>query len=379
MSHHLARRVAILLALLVVACDGPKQEAATQAPPPAVGVIVTAKKPITAGTDFTGRVEAIDKVELRARIQGFLEQRTFTEGQDVKDGALLFVIEKGPYVADVDQKKAAVAHAEAELTNASLQLQRGRELLRNNNIPKATVDERAAAEAMAQANVMQAKAALQQSEINLGYTEVRSPVAGRIGRAAFSVGNFVGPESGTLAVIVSQDPIYVTFPVSQRQLLEARSQQLSGEAAAKELIVHAQLPDGSVYKHPGRLSFLGVQVDRGTDTVAVRADFPNPERVLVDGQFVSVTVQREQPQLAITVPQTAVQIDQAGAYVLIVDAEKKVAVRRVSLGGGGGSGTAVVEKGLAEGEAVLVDGIQKVRPGQVVNPSPVEAPLKAAS
>lgn len=379
MSHHLARRVATLLALSVVACDGQKQQAAPQAPPPAVGVIVAAKKEITAGTDFTGRVEAIDKVELRARIQGFLEQRAFTEGQDVKEGDLLFVIEKGPYVADVDQKKAAIAHAEAELRNASLQLERGRELLRNNNIPKATVDERAAAEAMSQANVLQAKAALQAAAINLGYTEIRSPIAGRIGRAAYSVGNFVGPESGTLAVIVSQDPIYVTFPVSQRQLLEARSQQLSGEAAAKELIVHAQLSDGSVYRHPGRLSFLGVQVDRGTDTVAVRADFPNPERMLVDGQFVTVTVQRDRPQLVITVPQAAIQIDQAGAYVLIVDGEKKVAVRRVTLGAGGRGGDAVVEQGVTEGEAVLVDGIQKVRPGQVVNPSTVEAPLKAAS
>ena len=379
MSHHLARRVAVVLALAAAGCDGPQQQAAPQAPPPAVGVMVAAKKPIATGTDFTGRVDAIDKVELRGRVQGFLEQRAFTEGQDVKEGDLLFVIEKGPYTADVDQKKAAVAHAQAELKNATLQLERGRELLKNNNIPKATVDERAAAEAMAQANVLQAKAALQQSEINLGYTEIRSPVAGRIGRAAYSVGNFVGPESGTLAMIVSQDPVYVTFPVSQRQLLEAREHQLSGDTAAKELIVHVKLPDGTLYQHPGRLSFLGVQVDRGTDTVAVRADFPNPDRVLVDGQFVTVTVQREKPQLAITVPQVAVQIDQAGAYVLIVDAEKKVGMRRVSLGGAAGGGQMVVEKGLSEGESVLVEGIQKVRPGQVVNPSPVEAPLKAAS
>ena len=349
MSHHLARRVAILLALATGACDGPKQQAAPQAPPPAVGVIVAAKKEITAGTDFTGRVEAVDKVELRARISGFLEQRLFTEGQDVKEGDLLFVIEKGPYVADADQKKAAIARAEAELKNAVLQLERGRELLRNNNIPKATVDERAAAEAMSQANVLQAKAALQASEINLGYTEIRSPVAGRIGRAAYSIGNFVSPESGTLAVIVSQDPIYVTFPVSQRQLLDARSHQLSGDTAAKSLIVHAQLPDGSVYRHPGRLSFLGVQVDRGTGVGSYEAG------------------------------RTGAQIDQAGPYVLIVDGEKKVAVRRVSLRQGGRDGEAVVEKGIAEGESVLVEGIQKVRPGQVVNPSVVEPALKAAS
>jgi membrane fusion protein (multidrug efflux system) len=379
MSRHLVRRAVIFFALAAVACDGREQPAATQAPPPAVGVIVAAKKPVTAGTDFTGRVEAVDKVDLRARITGFLEQRLFTEGQDVKKGDLLFVIEKGPYAAEVDQRKAAIARAEAELKNATLQLERGRELLRNNNIPKATVDERVAAEAMSQASVLQAKAALQEAEINLGYTEIKAPVAGRIGRAAYSVGNFVGPDSGTLALIVSQDPVYVTFPVSQRQLLEARSQQLSGDTAAKELVVHARLPDGSVYPHPGHLSFLGVQVDRGTDTVAVRADFPNPNRILVDGQFVGVTVQRERPELAITVPQAAIQIDQAGPYVLIVDAEKKVGVRRVSLGASGRDGNAIVEKGLAEGESVLVEGIQRVRPGQTVNPSRVEAPLKAAS
>jgi membrane fusion protein (multidrug efflux system) len=369
----------MLSALAAVACDGSNQQAAQQAPPAAVGVIVAAKKEVTAGTDFTGRVEAVDKVELRARITGFLEQRLFTEGQDVKEGDLLFVIEKASYTAAVDQRKAAIARAEAELKNATLQLERGRELLRNNNISKATVDERAAAEAMSEASVLQAKAALQEAEINLGYTEIRSPIAGRIGRAAYSVGNFVGPESGTLALIVSQDPVYVTFPVSQRQLLEARAQQLSGDTAARDLVVRARLPDGSVYPHPGRLSFLGVQVDRGTDTVAVRADFPNPERLLVDGQFVSVTVQREQPQLAITVPQAAIQIDQAGPYILIVDAEKKVGVRRVSIAASGRDGEAVIEKGLAEGETVLVEGIQRVRPGQPVNPSPVEAPLKAAS
>jgi membrane fusion protein (multidrug efflux system) len=217
---------------------------------------------------------------------------------------------------------------------------------------------------MAAASILEAQAALEQAEINLGYTEIHAPIAGRIGRADLSVGNLVGPDSGVLATIVSQDPIYVTFPVSQRQLLAHRGER-------GEPVVRVTLPDGTLYEHAGRLNFLDVQVDPGTDTVTVRAELPNPDRVLVDGQFVGVRVERGEPERVLAVPQAALQLDQAGPYVLVVGGDDKVEARRVTLGDAEGA-QVVVEGGLNQGERIIVEGIQKVRPGMTVAVS--EAP-----
>ena len=180
---------------------------------------------ITPGVQFNGRVVAVDKVELRARVTGFLEQRLFEEGADVAAGDLLFVLEKDQYQAVVAQRQAELASAEANKANTAAQLQRGEELVKNGNIPKSEVDLRRADDQMAAAAIQEAQAALEQAQINLGYTEIHAPIAGRIGRAALDVGNLVGPDSGVLATIVSQDPIYVTFPVAQRQLMEYQREQ----------------------------------------------------------------------------------------------------------------------------------------------------------
>lgn len=363
---------AAALSWLLAACGEEGGNAAPPAPPPSVGVIGVARKPITEAAAFVGRVEAIDKVDLRARVTGFLEKRHFTEGQDVAVDDLLFTLERAPYEAEVEQRQAELARAEANAQNAELQLRRARELLRNQNIPQATVDERVAASASAQADILQAKAALRQAQINLGYTEIRSPIVGRIGRAAFSEGNLVGPDSGILATIVHQDPMYVTFPVSQREVLEFQRRVAEREADPAHVVVRLRLSDGSLYPQPGRINFLDVQVSPGTDTVTVRAEVPNPKRTLVEGQFASVTVESETPEPALVVPQAAVQTDQAGSFVLVVDSEKKVEVRRVTLGASQ-EGDVVVAKGLKEGEQIVLEGIQKVRPGQVVSPAPASA------
>ena len=189
-------------------------------PPPSVSVTPVVSRQVTETGDFTGRVTAIDKVDIVARVPGFIEERTFTEGQQVKTGDLLFRIEQATYKAAVEQQRANLAKAKATEVNAALQLERGKELARNQNISQATLDQRAADEAAAQANVMQAQAMLDQAEINLGYTEIRSPIDGRIGFANFTVGNLVDPSSGTLATIVSQDPIYVIFQPSERDVLD---------------------------------------------------------------------------------------------------------------------------------------------------------------
>jgi membrane fusion protein, multidrug efflux system len=333
-------------------------------PPPAVSVAPVVSREVTETGDYIGRITAIDKVDIVARVPGFIEERTFTEGQQVKKGDVLFRIEQATYKAAVEQARATLAKAKATQVNAKLQLERGKELVRNQNIPQSTLDQRAADEAAAQASVMEAQAALDQAEINLGYTEIRSPIDGRIGLATFTEGNLVQPSAGKLATIVSQDPIYVIFQVSQRNVLDYR-RRVAESDANRRVTIHIKLPNGSIYPQPGLSNFLDVQVDPTTDTVAVRAKVSNPDGVLIPGGVVGVTLERGGPRSALTIPQSAVLLDQAGRYVLVVDAAKKVEQRRVTTGVEQGR-SVVVTGGLKEGELVIVEGIQKVRPGQVV-------------
>src|SRR5437870_7085643 len=334
-------------------------------PPPAVSVTPVVSRQVTETADYIGRITAIDKVDLVARVTGFIEERTFTEGQEVKKGDLLFRIEQATYKAVVDQARATLAKAKATQVNAKLQFERGKELVRNQNIPQSTLDQRAADEAAAQASVMEAQAALDQAEINLGYTEIRSPIDGRIGLAIFTEGNLVQLSSGKLATIVSQDPIYVTFQVSQRNLLDYFRRRTEDPGKNTHVNIRIKLPNGTIYPHAGMSDFLDVQVDPTTDTVTVRATVPNPEHVLIPGGVVGVTVERGAPKSALAIPQAAILLDQAGRYVLVVDLDKKVEQRRVTTGVEQGRNI-VVTDGLKEGEQVIVEGIQKVRPGQVV-------------
>jgi membrane fusion protein (multidrug efflux system) len=366
--------LALGVAALLAGCDqAAEAPTAASAPPPAVTVITLAPTDVTPGVQFNGRVGAVDTVDLRARVTGFLEQRLFQEGADVAAGDLLFVLEKDRYQAVVAQRAADVASAEADKANTAAQLARGEELVKNGNIPKSEVDLRRASDLMAAAAIQEAQAALEEAQINLGYTEIHAPIDGRISRAAVSVGNLVGPDAGVLATIVSQDPIYVTFPVSQRQLLRYRRGR--GDAAG-DPVVRVALPDGSPYEHPGRVDFFDVQVDQTTDTVIVRAELPNPDRVLVDGQFVNVRVEAGAPVAVLAVPQSALQVDQAGPYVLVVGGDDKVEARRITLGETTGT-QSVVRDGLKEGERVIVEGIQKVRPGMAVTATEA-APAPAA-
>src|SRR6266851_3212133 len=339
--------------------------AQTAAPPPAVSVTPVVSRQITETSDYLGRVAAIDKVDLVARVPGFIEERKFTEGQQVKKGDLLFRIEQATYKAAVEQARATLARAKATEVNAKLQLERGKELVRNNNIPQSTLDQRAADEAAAQASVLEAQAALEQAEINLGYTEIRSPIDGRIGLATFTVGNLVQPSSGRLATVVSQDPIYVLFQASERDVLDYKRKLAQSPEMSQHVTVHIKLPNGSEYPHSGQTNFLDVQVDQTTDTVTVRAQVPNPERLLIPGGVVNVITERGAPRPVLVVPQSAIQLDQAGLYVLVVDAAKKVEQRRITTGAEQGRDIAVTS-GLKDGELVIVEGIQKVRPGQVV-------------
>ena len=357
---------------LIIAASCSVAAAQGTAPPPAVSVTPVVSREVTETIDYIGRLTAVDKVDVVARVPGFLEERKFKEGQYVKKGDLLFRIEQATYKAAVEQARANVAKAKATEVNAKLQFERGKELVRNQNIPQATLDQRAADEEAAQASVLEAQAALDQAEINLGYTEIRSPIDGRIGLAIFTEGNLVQPSSGKLATIVSQDPIYVTFQVSQRNLLDYFRRRAEDPGKNTHVNIRIKLPNGTIYPHAGLSDFLDVQVDPTTDTVTVRATVPNPEHVLIPGGVVGVTVERGAPKSALAIPQAAVLLDQAGRYVLVVDAAKKVEQRRVTTGVEQGRNI-VVTDGLKEGELVIVEGIQKVRPGQTVTATVVPA------
>lgn len=350
----------------------PPQAAAAQPPAPAVGVRLAAMKGVSQSFEFVGRVKAIEKVDLRARVEGFLEKVLFREGQDVKTGELLYQIEKVQFQAAVDQAKANLAVAEAALTNAKVEYERSLELVKRNFTPQSQVDTNKAALDSATGRVMQAKAALTQAQVNLDYTDIRASIDGRIGRTAYTIGNLVNPASGVLATIVSQDPVYVLFPVSVRDLEAIREARRKEEGGMAKIDIRVRLPSGQEYAQRGVWNLTDPQVDPQTDSLVMRATIPNPDRTLTDGQFVTAIIRERQEAPRLVVPQSALQVDQSGYYVLVVNDQHKVEQRRVQTGPQRGTDV-VVTSGVKEGEQVMVDGIQKVRPGQVVQATVLQA------
>ena len=352
--------------------------------PPAVGVMAAQRRPVTEMSEFVGRVEATERVNVRARVTGFLQERLFREGGDVSAGDVLFRLERAPFEAQLEQAEANLAAANANLENARVALARARELRQTGAGTQVALDNAQALERTNSANVLAAQAAVRVARISLGYTEIAAPIAGQIGRATLAVGNVVGPDAGTLATIVSQDPMRVAFAVSQRTALELRS-RFEGRGGPDAVRVRIRTADGRVYGETGRVDFVDNQIDRNTDTILVRALIANPirragggstpvtPRELVDGQFVTVYLEGAEPVLSITLPRAAVLQDQQGSFVFVVG-EGNVAQRRnVTLGRSSGA-TAVVESGLEGNETVVVEGLQRVRPGQPVNPAPVAPP-----
>lgn len=332
-------------------------------PPPAVLVQPAELRDITSQRDFLGRVQAVDKVDLRARVEGFLEKRLFREGGFVKEGELLFQIDKAPFQAEVEQREADLAAAQAILKNAEVALSRAEELVGKQAVAQATLDQRAADEGKARAEVMKADAALRRSKINLSWTDISAPFAGRIGPSQFSIGDVVGPATSALATVVRTDPINVTFPVTQRELLRAR-----GERSMDQYKVRLILADKSLYPETGVLELVDVQANQGTDSVTLRAVLPNQNGVLIDGMTVSVRLEFGDPQKMLVIPFTAVAIDQQGPFVLAVGDDNRVSRRNVKLGSQTG-GMVIVQDGLKSGDRVIVEGQQRARPGSVVAPT----------
>jgi membrane fusion protein (multidrug efflux system) len=319
----------------------------------------------------TGRVEAVDRVDLVARVDGFLEEVAFTEGETVEEGALLYRLERDMFEAEVRQAEGILEQARASKVLADLELDRAQQLLdrevgteQARDIAKAGADKTAGA-------VAEAEASLAKAQVNLGYTEIRAPVGGRIGMSALTRGAVVGPASGVLATVVSQDPMHVTFPVSAREFLREKKVD---RAAIR---VRIALADGEFYPEEGRLDFVDVTVDQGTDTVLARSTIANPDGRLIAGQLVTVTLEAGTPDEVPVVAQSALVADQGGLYVFVVE-DGKAAVRRVRTAGASGA-DAVVAEGLAAGDLVIVEGLERVRPGVAVvaapaEPGPAQAP-----
>jgi membrane fusion protein (multidrug efflux system) len=366
-------------------------QAAAQAPaaaPPAVGVVRVEPQQITQSDEFIGRIQAVNRVAIVARITGFLEKRHFIEGAEVKKGDLLYEIERPPFQAQVDAAKANQEQLEAQHRNALITLQRAQALLSTVAGQQSNVDSALAAERSLAAQIDGAKAQVETAEINLGYTSIYAPIDGRIMATQVTEGNVVSPTSGTLTTIVSQDPIYALFSVAVRAGLDLRA-RYGPKGGFSAVVVRLRLPNGRMYGVEGKLDYVSPTVAENTDTLTVRAIMPNPlipglppsepvPRELFDGEFVTVLIEGVQPISVLAIPRAAVLADQQGDYVYVVSAENKAEVRRIQQGQSTPS-LAVITNGLKEGELVVTEGLQRVRAGEAVSPAPATPPPPVGS
>jgi membrane fusion protein, multidrug efflux system len=373
-------RLLALLVLLVLAGWLADSAIAQQSSgPPAVGVVRAERQQITQTDEFVGRIQAVGRVTLVARVTAFLEKRLFVEGSEVKKDDLLYQLEQPPFQAQVDAAKANVDQLDAQHQNAQISLTRAQSLLQREAGPQANYDSALSAERSLAAQIEGAKAQLKTAEINLGYTEIRAPIDGKISSTGVTEGNVVSPTTGILATLVSQDPMYVIFPISQRAQLDLRT-RYANKGGFSAVVLKLRLPDGRIYEPEGHPDYVSPTVAENTDTVTLRGVIPNPvfpgmqagqpgARELSDGEFVTVIVEGVQPIAVLAIPRAAVLSDQQGDYVYVVDAQNKAQIRRIQLGQSTPS-TAVVTSGLQEGELVISEGLQRVRPEQAVSPGP---------
>ena len=358
-----------------------------QAGPPAVGVLEAVKRPIIESNEFLGRIEAVNRVAVVARVTAFLDKRNFVEGAEVKTGDLLYQLERGPFEADLESKQAQVEQLKATLVNARLTTDRARTLLGGPAGQQSTYDAALANQQSLEAQVKAAEAQVDLSQINLNYTEIRSPIDGRIGRTSVTEGNVVTPSSGVLTTIVSQDPMYVTFPVSVREGVMLRDRYAT-RGGFNAVVIRLRLPDGRPFNQVGKLNFLNNTIDQNTDTILLRGEIPNPPlfnqqtaggglRELTDNEFVTVLLEGVQPVEVLAIPRSAVLSDQQGDHVFVLGADNKAEQRQIKLGQST-STIAAVTSGLSEGEKVIVEGLQRVRPGQPVAPGPASALIQSS-
>jgi membrane fusion protein (multidrug efflux system) len=366
---------ALLVLVLALSACGKKAEEQKAPPPPEVGVIVAKSSAVPLTHELVGRLAATRTAEVRARIPGIVQKRLYAEGTDVKEGDKLFLIDPAPLQAALQSKAAALAQARANSTNAAAKAARYRELVSKGVIAKQDYDDALATERTTAAAVQQGNADVEAAKLNLGYATVTAPISGRAGRALVTEGALVGQGEVTPLTTVEQvDPIYVDFSQSVAEVEKLRGAQASGKvqlSAQENMEVEIATTDGSPYPQKGSLSFSDLAVDPSTGALSLRATVPNPDHRLLPGMFVKLRLTQGELAKAWEIPAAAVQRDPQGAFALVVGEDTKVKVKRLELGDVHGANW-VVTGGLADGDQVIVSGIQKARPDAPAKAVPVD-------
>ncbi len=385
MPKRLAARVTLIclgLALLLAGCgQGAPQQAAP--PPPAVTVAKPTRQTVTDFDEYVGRFVAVDMVEMRARVSGYLDKVHFQDGQIVKQGDLLFTIDRRPYETTLAQIKAALAQARANLAFAESDLARGQQLVRDKTITEQTFDQRTQAKRVAEASVAAQEAAVRQAELDLQFTELKAPVGGRIGDRRVSEGNLVTGGTGTttlLATIVSIDPIRFEFTFDEASYLRYERLATGGPDAAsrgKGVKVSLRLIDEPDFAHEGTVDFVDNVIDRSSGTIRGRAQMPNPKGLFTPGMFARVRVPASVPYDALLVPDVAIGSEQVRKFVMVVGQDNTATQKYVTLGQIVSGGLRVIKDGLSADDSVVVNGLARIRPGIKVAPQQAKPPEAA--
>jgi RND family efflux transporter MFP subunit len=377
------------LAVLIASC-GESQKQAAAPPPPAVTVAKPIKRTVTDFDEYVGRFTAINSVEVRARVSGYLDGVHFKDGQIVKQGDLLFTIDKRPFQNTLDQARANLAQAQSNLNFTQADYTRGQQLVRDRTITDQIFEQRAQAFRNAQAAVSNNEAAVRQAELDIAFTELRAPINGRIGDRRVSPGNLVtGGTAGNttlLATIVSTDPIYFEFTFDEASFLRYERMAKTGNDIASRgagVQVGLKLIDEHDFVHEGHMDFVDNAIDRSTGTIRGRAVYANPNNIFTPGMFARVRVPGSPPYEALLVPDVAIGTEQTRKFVLTVNADNSVVSKYVTLGQTTGDNLRVIKDGVAADDRVIVDGLMRARPGQKVTSQeqgkPGAAPAQGAS
>lgn len=359
--------------IVLIACSGCKPTKSTAPPappPPEVTVALPTVEQVIDFREYTGRTAAIDSVDVRARVGGYLEKREFLEGSEVKAGDLLFRIDPRPVKEDIRQAEANLAAQQAQLERFNLDLKRSRELISTNAISQADLDLAIANATSGKAQLKSLEAALARAKLNLEYTEIRSPIAGRTSRALVTPGNLVVADNTVLASVVSMDPIFAYFDVDESSALDYRSRVRGAEvdsARTTRIEVGLGLANETGHPHSGEIDFVDNVTDIGSGNITIRARFANPDGALLPGLFVRIKVPFTRLYDALLVPQTALAMNQQGRYVLVVDKDDTVKPHVVTVGSQHGNMVAI-RSGLTAEDRVVIKGLQKARPGSKVKP-----------
>jgi multidrug efflux system membrane fusion protein len=360
-----------------------EQAAAKPAPALPVSVSLVEQRNVALWDEFSGRLEAIERVEVRSRVAGAVKAVHFREGALVKQNDLLITIDPDPYAAEVARAEAQVAAAQARVLLTKNEMERGRQLSGTQIISQRDLDQRLNAHREAEANQRAAEATLQSAKLNLDYTQVRAPVSGRVGRLEITVGNLVaaGPGAPVLTTLVSVNPIYASFNADEQvvaRAIESLGDDSRGNSEIERIPVEMTTVTSNGTAFKGRMQLIDNQVDARTGTVRVRAVFDNPDGRLIPGQFARLRMGQARTEPALAVSERAIGTDQDKKYVLIVDDDNKTAYREVQLGASV-DGLRIVTNGLKSGERIVVNGLQRVRPGAVVEPQMVSMKQRSAS